>query len=337
MAYPPRIVGSRSKEDTRRRFADIRILIADQDVRVANLVRRVLSSFGFSNAELVSSGERVLQRLISEPFDLVVTEKILEPVDGIEIVRRVRSAELRGLARRDMPMIMLTAHSERESVEAARDAGITEFLAKPFSAGTISNRLIQVIDNPRPFVEASLYVGPCRRRRGDPPPGMRERRGMRPQDAIIIPANTSLRDQVGANVGTVLGDLEFVTRVQEDLLKVEGEFLEWAKDDIAGLEKAYAYLARDPSDVVAHAALLDVAYAIKSQAGIFGYGMGTEVAGMLIDYLRANKALDAKKLTVVRKHIDSIEVIFRQKIKENGERIGRELITSLKILIAKIG
>ena len=337
MVLPAHIRAARSKEEARRRFADVRVLIADHDVRIAHLVRRVLSSFGFSNAELVSSSERVLQRLQQERFDIIVTEKVLEPLDGIELVRAVRAAGTHGSLRRDLPMIMLTAHSERESVEAARDAGISEFIAKPFSAATISSRLIQVIDNPRPFVEANLYVGPCRRRRGEPPPGMQERRGARAQEAIIIPANTSLRDQMGTNASIVLGDMELVARAQNDLLAVEGEFLEWARDDMQSLEKAYMHLARDPSDMVAHALLLDVAYAIKSQSGIFGYGLGTEVAGMLIDYMRANGSLDVKKLMVIRKHIDVIEVIFRQKIKEGGERVGRDLIASLHQLIRKLG
>jgi len=59
---------------------------------------------------------------------------------------------------------MLTGHTERANVREARDAGITEFLAKPISARNIYARILQVVANPRPFVRCKKYVGPCRRR-----------------------------------------------------------------------------------------------------------------------------------------------------------------------------
>ncbi|MEJ0009174.1 MAG: hypothetical protein WDN72_00665 [Alphaproteobacteria bacterium] len=58
---------------------------------------------------------------------------------------------------------------------------------------------------------------------------------------------------------------------------------------------------------------------------------------MLVDYLTTHARLDASRLTVIRKHIDTISVIFRQQIKEAGQQIGRELVVSLQKLITKLG
>jgi DNA-binding response OmpR family regulator len=70
---------------------------------------------------------------------------------------------------------MLTAHSEQEYVVAARDKGVTEFLAKPFNVDGLYRRLSSVIARPRAFVNASSYFGPDRRRRQVPHGGPNRR------------------------------------------------------------------------------------------------------------------------------------------------------------------
>jgi DNA-binding response OmpR family regulator len=62
------------------------------------------------------------------------------------------------------PIIMLTGHSEKKRVVAARDAGVTEFLAKPISAKSLYQRVMNVVANPRPFIKTKNYFGPDRRR-----------------------------------------------------------------------------------------------------------------------------------------------------------------------------
>jgi DNA-binding response OmpR family regulator len=71
---------------------------------------------------------------------------------------------------------MLTAHSEKARVEAARDAGATEFCAKPITAIEMLRKIGAVIDHPRPFIRTDTYFGPDRRRRADPDYAGEERR-----------------------------------------------------------------------------------------------------------------------------------------------------------------
>jgi DNA-binding response OmpR family regulator len=61
-------------------------------------------------------------------------------------------------------IIMLTGHSEKKRVVAARDAGVTEFLAKPISAKALYQRIVNIVVNPRPFIKTRSYFGPDRRR-----------------------------------------------------------------------------------------------------------------------------------------------------------------------------
>src|SRR5262249_59876425 len=67
-----------------------------------------------------------------------------------------------------VPIIMLTGHSEKKRVIASRDAGITEFLAKPISAKALYQRVLNIVANPRPFIRTKSYFGPDRRRNVNP-------------------------------------------------------------------------------------------------------------------------------------------------------------------------
>ncbi len=87
-------------------------------------------------------------------------------MDGLEFVRLLRTDT--NSPNPFVPVIMLTAHTEAKRVVEARDAGVTEFLAKPISAHQLYSRIRAIIEHPRPFVRAKSYVGPDRRRRQEP-------------------------------------------------------------------------------------------------------------------------------------------------------------------------
>jgi DNA-binding response OmpR family regulator len=94
--------------------------------------------------------------------DFVVTDLSMEPVDGVEFTRRVRQSKDSPNAY--LPIIMVTGHTERPRIMAARDAGVTEILAKPINAQSLMLRIAEVVGKPRPFVRAGDYFGPDRRR-----------------------------------------------------------------------------------------------------------------------------------------------------------------------------
>lgn len=331
------------KTDQRYKFAKLQILLVDSDVRAAQLVKTILMSFGIRKIDLVFSGEEALQALRTRRVDLLITERVLEPTSGLALVKAIRGAKGDRLLRHDMPIIMLTAHSAIDEVKAARDVGITEFVAKPFSARTISNRLIEIIDNPRVFVEAPGYTGPSRRRRGAPPPGVEDRRlppekRLRPDGGpkvTITKPNQTLLEMVDSVRAADILTEDIISEAQMELMKSENLFIDWVKDDIARLEEAYTLLAQNIIDSSARANLLKTAYTIKSQAGIFGYELGTTVSDLLITYLSQHKPMTENTLMVIRKHIDTVSAIFTQKVKDSHSDVGMALIDSLSKLTAK--
>lgn len=344
-------------EDKRARLKGVRVLIADSDVRTAELVRRVLYSFGFRHIFIADNGVDALYMVRAKKADLIITESRMERRDGVALVKLIRGIRDDPHLRRDVPIIMLTADAELPDVRAARDAGITEFLVKPFTAKTLSNRIIQVIDHPRIFVESANFVGPCRRRKRPAAEGDERRRSPEVKEADnvlfagvpgitqietlaeanIYAPNYAIRAQLGTESMEDILNPSIIAGAQDSLMEAESEYVSWARDDIAKLEIAYKELVERPGDPMAHHLIVTSAYSIKAQAGIFGYGLGSDIGKQLLEYLQQNPVMDANRLLVVRKHIDTINVVFTQKIKDSGQLIARELMKGLHDLIHKIG
>jgi DNA-binding response OmpR family regulator len=94
--------------------------------------------------------------------DIVITDWAMPIFDGLELAQMIRQPD--GNGNPYAPIIMLTGHSEKRRVTLARDAGVTEFLAKPISAKGLYQRIMNVVTNPRPFIKTKNYFGPDRRR-----------------------------------------------------------------------------------------------------------------------------------------------------------------------------
>ena len=115
--------------------------------------------------------------------DIVLSDLVMAPVNGLLLLRWMRSSK--ESPNRFVPFIMLSGGADEEYVHSARDLGVTEFLAKPFSAASVSRYILGVIDHPRQFVASNQYYGPDRRRRKDGPPA-EERRVMKEEDITIV-------------------------------------------------------------------------------------------------------------------------------------------------------
>ncbi|MEQ8441798.1 MAG: response regulator [Alphaproteobacteria bacterium] len=144
----------------------LRILIADDDTFILSLTRSILNGFGISNIELAMDSTKVFDELSAGTYDILILDWDIEPENGVEVTRRIRMDP--DSNNRYLPVIMMTGHAELSVVLEARDAGVTEFLAKPMTVRSIYQRVVSVIERPRPFVRSSDYFGPDRRRMDDP-------------------------------------------------------------------------------------------------------------------------------------------------------------------------
>ncbi|MEM6811728.1 MAG: response regulator [Pseudomonadota bacterium] len=144
-------------------FSDVQILVVEDMLPILGLTKSVLQVFGFKNLVSAKNGEEAFKVFCEHNPDLVITDWIMEPMDGLELIDQIR--ENPKSPNPYVPIILMTGYSNRVRVESARDQGVTEFLAKPYTARDLYNRIVQIIENPRQFVKTQDFFGPDRRRR----------------------------------------------------------------------------------------------------------------------------------------------------------------------------
>ena len=144
-------------------FANLKALIVEDNGHMRTLLRTLLNSAGIKDVSEAVHGGVALDILRERKSDLVLTDMAMKPMDGLEFTRQVRNSE--HSPNPFVPIIMITGHTERHRVEAARDAGVTEFLAKPITAAHLFSRIALIVERPRAFVRCDSYFGPDRRRR----------------------------------------------------------------------------------------------------------------------------------------------------------------------------
>ena len=146
----------------RNYLANIKFLVVDDNAFMRTIIRRILATLGVQEIREANDGAEALKALQTWPADIVLLDWEMTPFDGIEFTQMVRHDH--DTINTFLPIIMVSAHSEYWRISAARDAGVTEFLVKPISAKSLFARIRNVIENPRPFVNAPGFFGPDRRR-----------------------------------------------------------------------------------------------------------------------------------------------------------------------------
>ena len=116
------------------------ILIVDDYKTMLRIIRNLLKQLGFDNVDEASDGATALQRLREKEFGLVISDWNMEPMTGLQLLKEVRSdAKLAHI-----PFVMVTAESKTENVIAAKEAGVTNYIVKPFNAETLKQKLTAV-------------------------------------------------------------------------------------------------------------------------------------------------------------------------------------------------
>lgn len=142
---------------------NICVLIVEDNQPMLDLAKSIMQTFGVKDVVTARNGEEGFRRFREHNPDIVIADWMMKPMDGISLARRIRNDP--GSPNQFVPIILMTGFSERRRVLQARDAGITEFLVKPFNARDLYRRLVQVIERPRQFVRSDDFFGPDRRRK----------------------------------------------------------------------------------------------------------------------------------------------------------------------------
>jgi CheY-like chemotaxis protein len=151
---------------TVKSLQDLSVLILDDNSHMRMLMRAIMTSFDMRKIGEASSVPEALQALREDRVDLAFVDFRLGGLDGVEFVRAVRNSP--DSVDPFLPIIMLTAYSEKSRVLQAVNAGVDEFLVKPIRAVDVASRINAIIERRRPFIRSQDFFGPERRRRKDP-------------------------------------------------------------------------------------------------------------------------------------------------------------------------
>jgi len=117
------------------------ILVVDDYATMVRIIRNLLKQIGFENVDDASNGAAAYEKIKAKSYGLVISDWNMEPMSGFELLQRVRQDP----ATANLPFIMVTAESKTDNVIAARKAGVTNYIVKPFNAQTLKSRIDQAI------------------------------------------------------------------------------------------------------------------------------------------------------------------------------------------------
>ena len=153
-------------------FSRLTVLLAEDSPFIKSLLINSLKVLGVGNVVPVEHGGdaiNLLQMVKNDPMkagfqniDLIISNWEMSPVDGMMFLRWVRRHK--DSPDRFVPFLMITGYTEPKRVKEARDMGVTDMLAKPFTVLNIAEKLTAVIERPRQFVHTADFFGPDRRR-----------------------------------------------------------------------------------------------------------------------------------------------------------------------------
>ena len=120
----------------------LRFLVVDDFSTMRRIVRNLLKELNFTNVEEAEDGAIALQKLQAGAFDFVISDWNMPNMDGLTLLQSVRAhPTLKGL-----PFLMITAEAKKENIIAAAQAGASGYIVKPFTAGTLAEKLEKIVD-----------------------------------------------------------------------------------------------------------------------------------------------------------------------------------------------
>ncbi|MEE8393311.1 MAG: response regulator [Rhodospirillales bacterium] len=338
-------------------FERLNILLVEDNSYVRNILHDLLIQLRFGRVTTATDGTDAIEFLKTiKPggLDIIISDYVMSPIDGLLLLRWVRASK--ESPNRFMPFIMLSGAADYEYVNASRDMGVTEFLAKPFSSLAVSKRLLEVIDYPRQFIVTQTYYGPERRRQDVGSPKTEERRRMNEKDVAVVysadkvvkpktPTDVwyfrlpnSLKDKVGGMGDGGPGELptEILEQAEEQLERSALDFTEWALEYLGQLSKLCdKALARSGDRTSNFHEINLLAHELRGQGGTFGYPLISIFGKMLYECTMEGCRKHDNNVEIVKAHIDAMRAVIREKIAGDGGQVGQALLASLKEAIKK--
>lgn len=141
--------------------AKVRVVVFSQKEISRDVIQESLTSIGIMDVVWEASGHKAFEVFLKAPADVVIIDEPIEGLRGVDLALRMRRDE--ASTNSEVHIVLCSEDCDGDLVVEAVNAGISEFIVKPFPVDLFGERLKTMIEHPRPFVRAQNYIGPERR------------------------------------------------------------------------------------------------------------------------------------------------------------------------------
>jgi two-component system chemotaxis response regulator CheY len=121
---------------------NMKVLIVDDFATMRRILRNILKQIGFTNISEADDGKTALKKLKKDNFDLILCDWNMPEMTGLELLNKVKSDD----ELKNIPFVMVTAEAQKDNIVEAVKAGVSNYVVKPFTAETISEKLQKVFN-----------------------------------------------------------------------------------------------------------------------------------------------------------------------------------------------
>ena len=339
------------------------IYLVEDNGYIRRILEDMLRDFRFGRVITAENGAEAIEyfkSLHASPrvaasigLDIVLSDLIMSPIDGLLLLRWMRTAK--ESPDRFVPFIMLSGAADNDYVSQARELGSSEFLAKPFSAQSVYKRILEVIDYPRQFVTTTQYFGPDRRRRdsGTRDEDLRQTTDddvtiVYSADKVVKPKKDTdvwyfrLPNRLKEKAGGVAGEpgempMKLLEEAESKLERAALDFTELARGYLKQMSRHCQEAQKQEGSRAPQFQDINLlAHELRGQGGTFGYPLISTFGKMLYEITGGGCREDDTAIEIVKSHMDVMRAVIRDKVAGDGGEVGRALIESLKAAVDKI-
>ncbi|MCB1538990.1 MAG: response regulator [Rhodospirillales bacterium] len=121
---------------------NMNVLVVDDYATMRRIIRNLLTQIGFTNIDEAADGSAALTMFGQKKYGMVISDWNMEPMTGLELLKGIRTS---GSENKGVPFIMVTAESKTENIIAAKQAGVNNYIVKPFNAETLKTKIAAVL------------------------------------------------------------------------------------------------------------------------------------------------------------------------------------------------
>ena len=334
------------------------VLVADDDEFSRSTLASVLRGLKVGKLILARDGGEAINHLKMAGFtatkpgeigiDIIMCDWLMTPVSGAMLVRWLRRSD--ESPDRFIPVLAVSGAVDIQNVQEARNLGVHDFLTKPYSSKTVVAKINSLIDQPRPFIYNGDYFGPDRRRQEMPFKGEDRRRadaieteiiqtGKRPESLNtrakiwVFDLPNKLKAKVGAKDSDDAAlDPKLLRAAEKQLREMSDDYADWVKGNLAQLQMNYEQLVSKPKNPWKYVQNIhNISHEMRGQGDTFGYRLISIFCNSLCNFTEAKSVeIDDKLLELLKAHLDGIQIVIRQEIKDDGGNIGVDLVRTLE-------